>query len=189
MWQDQHYKNVNWITILGHILYLLFKLNQESWIFLIVKPLQMTQFLSPELMDLIHLCENMHVGSSEYKLKGMVRCYNGHFTCAVLTQGKWTYIDDLCVGVKEFCTLAALKRQFSKGWFFAIYEDSNMVSKPESCGIVNKQMKSNIDFTEIPIKRRCFKSNINFQTPVTTIMRCLLKKVMPCACILIPKLK
>ena len=122
---------------------------------------------SPELMDLIHLCENMHVGSSEYKLKGMVRCYNGHFTCAVLTQGKWTYIDDLCVGVKEFCTLAALKRQFSKGWFFAIYEDSNMVSKPESCGIVNKQMKSNIAFTEIPIKRRCFKSNINFQTPVT----------------------
>ena len=41
-----------------------------------------------------------------------------------------------------------------------------MVSKPESCGIVNKQMKSNIDFTEIPIKRRCFKSNIKFQTPV-----------------------
>ena len=144
---------------------------------------------SPELMDLIHLCENMHVGSSEYKLKEMVRCYNGHFICAVLTQGKWTYIDDLCVGVKEFCTLAALKRQFSKGWFFAIYEDSNMVSKPESCGIVNKQMKSNIDFIEIPIKRRCFKSNINFQTPVTTLMRCLLKKVMPCACILIPKLK
>ena len=144
---------------------------------------------SPELMDLIHLCENMHVGSSEYKLKGMVRCYNGHFTCAVLTQGNWTHIDDLCVGVKEFCTLAALKRGFSKGWFFAIYEDSNMVSKPESCGIVNQQMKSNIDFTEIPIKRRCFKSNINFQTPVTTIMRCLLKKVMPCACILIPKLK
>ena len=69
---------------------------------------------SPELMDLIHLCENMHVGSSEYKLKEMVRCYNGHFTCAVLTQGKWTYIDDLCVGVKEFCTLAALKRQFSR---------------------------------------------------------------------------
>ena len=34
----------------------------------------------------------------------MVRCYNGHFTCAVLTQGNWTHIDDLCVGVKEFCT-------------------------------------------------------------------------------------
>ena len=25
---------------------------------------------SPELMDLIDLCENMHVGSSEYKLRG-----------------------------------------------------------------------------------------------------------------------
>ena len=106
---------------------------------------------SPEIMDLINLCEGMHVGSSEYKLKGMVRCYNGHFTCAVLTQGKWTYIDDLCAGVKQFCTLAALKRQFSKGWFFAIYEDSDIVSKHQSCGIVNQQMKSNIDFTEIPI--------------------------------------
>ena len=52
------------------------------------------------LMDLINLCENIHVSSSEYKLKGMVRCYNRHFTCAVLTIGKWTYIDDLCVGVK-----------------------------------------------------------------------------------------
>ena len=74
---------------------------------------------SPELMDLINLCENMHVGSSEYKLKGMV-CYNGHFTCAVLTQGNWTHLDDLCAGVKEFCSLATLKRNFAKGWFFVI---------------------------------------------------------------------
>ena len=74
---------------------------------------------SPEFMDLINLCENMHVGSSEYKLKGMV-CYNGHFTSAVLTQGNWTHIDDLCAGVKEFCSLATLKRNFAKGWFFVI---------------------------------------------------------------------
>ena len=74
---------------------------------------------SPEIMDLINLCENMHVGSSEYKLKGMV-CYNGHFTCAVLTQGNWTHLDDLCAGVKEFCSLATLKRNFAKGWFFVI---------------------------------------------------------------------
>ena len=51
--------------------------------------------------------------------------------------------------------------------FFAIYEDSNMVSKPESCGIVNQQMKSNIDFTEIPIKRRCFKSIYNYYKVLT----------------------
>ena len=81
---------------------------------------------SPEIMDLINLSENMHVGSSVYKLKGMVRCYNGHFTCAVLTQGKWTYIDDLCAGVKEFCTLASLKKNFAKGWFFVIYESMSM---------------------------------------------------------------
>ena len=118
-------------------------------------------------------------------------CYNRHFTRAVLAQGKWSYIDDLCVGIKKFCTLAALKRQFAKGWFFAIYEDSTMVSKPQSCEVVNEQMKPDIDFADIPIKRRCFKSKEIFkhQLHATTIMRCLLKEVMPHKCILIPKLK
>ena len=38
----------------------------------------------------------------------MMRSYNEHFTRAVLIQGKWTYIDDLCSGAKEFSNLAAL---------------------------------------------------------------------------------
>ena len=51
-----------------------------------------TEF-SPELMNVIKLYENINVGQTEYKLKGMVRSYNKHFTCEVLIQEKWTYID------------------------------------------------------------------------------------------------
>ena len=66
--------------------------------------------LSPELVNMTKLYENKNVGPTEYKLKGMVRSYNKHLNCAVLIQGKWTYLDDLCSGVKEFSNLAALKK-------------------------------------------------------------------------------
>lgn len=76
---------------------------------------------SPELMNGIHLYESINVGDTEYQLKGMVRSYNSHFTCAVLIGGKWTFIDELCSNVKEFSNLVSLKQQFSQGWLFAIY--------------------------------------------------------------------
>ena len=82
--------------------------------------------LSPELVNMTKLYENKNVGPTEYKLKGMVRSYNKHLNCAVFVQGKWTYFDDLCSGVKEFSNLAALKKQFKQlGWFFTMYELSN----------------------------------------------------------------
>ena len=71
-------------------------------------------------MNAIKLYENISVDQAEYKLKGMVRSYNKHFTCTVFVQGKWTYIDDLCTSVKEFTSLAALKNNLSKGGFFNI---------------------------------------------------------------------
>jgi len=80
---------------------------------------------SSEVMNVVKLYENITVGQSEYKLRGMVRSHNRHFTCAVLTEGKWTYIDDLCLSVKEFSHLAALEKHFAQGWFFTIYELSN----------------------------------------------------------------
>ena len=55
---------------------------------------------SPELMNVINKYENVTIGQAQYKLKGMVRSYNKHFTCAVYIEGKWTYIDDLCTSVK-----------------------------------------------------------------------------------------
>ena len=66
---------------------------------------------------MIKLYENINVGQTEYRLKGMVRSCNKHFTCAVLIQGKWTYIDDLCSGVKEFSNLATLKNSLNKDGF------------------------------------------------------------------------
>ena len=72
---------------------------------------------SPELMNVIKLYKNINVGQTEYKLKGMVRSCNKHFTCTVLSQEKWTYIDDLCSDVKEFSNLAAPKKKFKEGWF------------------------------------------------------------------------
>ena len=74
---------------------------------------------------MVKLYENITVGQRKYKLRGMVRSHNRHFTCAVFIEGKWAYIDDLCSGVKEFSNLAALKQQFKQGWFFTIYELSN----------------------------------------------------------------
>ena len=35
---------------------------------------------SPELMNVIKLYKNINVGQTEYKLKGMVRSCNKHFT-------------------------------------------------------------------------------------------------------------
>ena len=75
-------------------------------------------------MNVIKLYENINVGQTEYKLKGMVQSCNKLFTCTVLNK-KRTYIDDLCSGVKEFSNLAALKKKFKEGWFFTIYELSN----------------------------------------------------------------
>ena len=76
---------------------------------------------SPELMNVIKLYDNINAGQTEYKLKGMVRSCNKHFTCAVLIQEKWTYFDDLCSDVKEFSNLAALKKQFKQGSGFSQY--------------------------------------------------------------------
>ena len=69
--------------------------------------------------------KNITIGQAQYKLKGMVRSYNKHFTCAVYIEGKWTYIDDLCTSVKEFTSLTALTKLLQQGWFFLIYELNN----------------------------------------------------------------
>lgn len=70
---------------------------------------------SPELTNVIKLYKDIYVGQSKCKLSGMVRSHNRHFTCAVLIEGKWTYIDDLCSGVKQFSNLAELTKHFVQG--------------------------------------------------------------------------
>ena len=97
---------------------------------------------SSEVMNVVKLYENITVGQSEYKLRGMVRSHNRHFTCAVLTEGRWTYIDDLCLSVKEFSNLAALKKHFAQGWFFTIYELSNTFCDATDSSAYNSPMGS-----------------------------------------------
>lgn len=43
---------------------------------------------SPEPMNVIKFYENVNVGQTEYKLKGMVQLCIKHFTCVVLIEGK-----------------------------------------------------------------------------------------------------
>jgi len=81
----------------------------------------------------------------------MVRSHNRHFTCAVLIEGKWTYIDDLCSGVKQVSNLAELTKHFVQGWFFLIFEVSNMVCESQLYELDNEHIEGSIDFTEIPI--------------------------------------
>ena len=117
---------------------------------------------APELMNVIKLYENISVGQAEYKLKGMVRSYNKHFTCAVFVQGKWTYIDDLCTSVKEFTSLAALTKQFKQGWFFTIYEVTNVVCESQSCKADNEHIEASMPAK----KRKHLKSGVQAETPL-----------------------
>ena len=111
---------------------------------------------------MIKLNENINVGQTKYKLKGMVRSFYRHFTCAVLIQGKWVYIDYLCSGVEEFTNLAALKKRFEQGWFFTKYELSNMGCEPQSCEPDNENVEASMEFTEIPIKKRRWMSKLKY---------------------------
>jgi len=79
---------------------------------------------SPNLMIDFSMFETVDIGRAQYKLKGVVRCHNNHFTCAVKLNGKWTYFDDLCANVREFPSLTMLQHVYQFGWFFTIYEQS-----------------------------------------------------------------
>ena len=88
---------------------------------------------------------------------------------AVLIEGKLAYSDNLCLGVKEFSNLSTLKKKhFLQGWFFIIYEVSNIFCESQSCQLDNEHIEASIDFTQIPIKkRRHFKSGVKLETPLT----------------------
>ena len=74
---------------------------------------------SPALMKDINVFEEIEISGAHYKLRGVVRCHNNHFTCAVKDHSacKWTYFDDLSVTLQEFLNIQSL-RQVYKGLFF-----------------------------------------------------------------------
>ena len=86
---------------------------------------------SPEIINDISIEEEIQLQNTSYSLKGLVWCYQKHFTCAVHIEGKWVYFDDLCNFVKHFSSLKLLQQQYPFGWFFIILQvnnDTNHVS-------------------------------------------------------------
>ena len=79
---------------------------------------------SPILMKNMNVFEEIEISGAQYKLRGVVRCHNNHFTCAVKDHSacKWTYFDDLSVTLQEFLNFQSLRQVYKEGWFFSIYE-------------------------------------------------------------------
>ena len=51
---------------------------------------------STQLMIDFSMFETADIGGNQYKLKGLVRNYNNHFTYTLEISSKWTCFDDLC---------------------------------------------------------------------------------------------
>ena len=58
--------------------------------------------LSPDYITHMFFPHDMETSVVSYCLKGIVRCWNRHFTVALKSDSGWIYIDDLCVSVRRF---------------------------------------------------------------------------------------
>ena len=76
---------------------------------------------SPEIMTGLVMYDKIEVGKSRYNLKGLVRCQQSHFTCAISSEDRWLFFDDLVQTVKTFPTFEATQRQIPIGWFFCSF--------------------------------------------------------------------
>ena len=65
--------------------------------------------------------DNINALQHSYQLKGLVRCLNLHFSCAVFENGSWLLIDDLCDTTISFDTVSQLLSHYPHGWFFGVY--------------------------------------------------------------------
>lgn len=72
--------------------------------------------------------EEIEISGAQNKRKGVLRCYNNHFTFAISDHitCKWTYFDDLSVNLQEFSNFRSLQQVYREGWFFKIYEQREM---------------------------------------------------------------
>ena len=76
-------------------------------------------------MNLLSFFENVSIFSARYHLKGIVRCKNQHFSCALRNNNCWILIDDLCDMIQIFETVQHLYEANQGGWFFAVYTLEN----------------------------------------------------------------
>ena len=92
-----------------------------------------------ELLTLMPFSECVSFRGNTFSLIGMVRHRNMHFSCAVLEDISWKYINDLkdeCVLLESFQSLI---QYFSGGWFFGVCTD---VASRQS---LQEQIKSSFD--------------------------------------------
>ena len=70
--------------------------------------------------------EAIKISGISYKLKGIVYCNGAHFTCATQENNSWIYFNDLCDSLLIFPSLVQVYSHFPEGWFFGIYEISEL---------------------------------------------------------------
>ena len=66
--------------------------------------------------------EEIIVDNFIYKLSAIVRNDIGHFSCAVLSDDKWNYFDDLLSSKKIYNNLSELIANIDGKWFFGVYK-------------------------------------------------------------------
>ncbi len=123
---------------------------------------------SADIMGLRYMYESIEVRNSCYSLKGLVRCFQNHFTCAVYIRNKWVYFDDLCHTVKEYSSLKQLSQCYNAGWYFAIYQlVSTKVEVGKSAVIPSEVSNSNIRVTTKQQYSKKHFMNSRFDSPGT----------------------
>ena len=76
--------------------------------------------LSPLGSSILKFPTEINIEGNRYLLQGLVRHNSAHFTCAVLNNGKWIYIDDMRQNILTLDQLDELYERY-QGWFFGIY--------------------------------------------------------------------
>ena len=65
--------------------------------------------------------QEVEIAGFPYYLKGLVRCNNKRFTCAINSQLGWVYVVDLCDNMIYLPTSNDVYLHYPSGWVFAVY--------------------------------------------------------------------
>ena len=137
---------------------------------------------SVSLMNVVNIFDKIVIGNIHYKLAGVIRNKNSHFTVAVKVTDGWMYIDDLIKSSYLYCSFEELKYVHPEGWFFCCYtlqnqfevlNDSqylsnscsnfraNEVETQNLCNFLDDHSKKDSDF---PCQHNLFDYDIDFET-------------------------
>ncbi|XP_066921730.1 uncharacterized protein [Clytia hemisphaerica] len=110
----------------------------------------------------IEFGQNLVLNDQNYVLRGLVRHKGAHFSCAVLDDNNWIYIDDL--HEKTFCceSLRQLYEIQKDGWFFCIYIKENISDQTnfvhfEIASTLRKRKMGKDDLKDYPLRSKSKK--------------------------------